>query len=146
METMSQFANEKDLWKARCLRFAAALVAVMKNIPDHEIQIEIGLPQEDCDRIAKARSDARSMLRIKNPSVPDTEIITNRVENLRRMEQISHDSYVSKEGYRMQREYGLTPNGNNINGRWVLRGPNKELIDFYYYRDDLLERHGFVFA
>ena len=62
METMSQFASEKDLWKARCLRFAAALVDVMDGTQDHHIGDETGLPEEDCERIAKARADARELV------------------------------------------------------------------------------------
>ena len=62
METMSQFASEKDLWKARCLRFATALVDVMDGKQDHDIQADTGLSQEDCDRIAKARADARTLV------------------------------------------------------------------------------------
>lgn len=62
METMSQFATEKDLWKARCLRFATALIDVMDGMKDHDIQAETGLPQEDCDRIAKARANARELV------------------------------------------------------------------------------------
>jgi len=62
METMSQFSSEKDLWKARCLRFATALVDVMDGKKDHDIQADTGLPQEDCDRIAKARADAQTLV------------------------------------------------------------------------------------
>jgi len=62
METMSQFASEKDLWKARCMRFAAALVDIMDGIPDNDIQGETGLETEDCERIAKARADARTLV------------------------------------------------------------------------------------
>jgi hypothetical protein len=62
-ETMSQFANEKDLWEARCLRFASALCDVMAGISDHDIQAETGLPYEDCARIAKARKDALEILK-----------------------------------------------------------------------------------
>ena len=62
METMSQFATEKELWKARCLRFARALVDVMDGTHDLDIQADTGLPDEDCERIAKARSDARELL------------------------------------------------------------------------------------
>ena len=62
METMSQFASEKDLWKARCLRFATALVDVMDGVQDHHIGDETGLPQDDCARIAKARADARTLV------------------------------------------------------------------------------------
>lgn len=62
METMSQFATKEDLWKARCMRFAAALVDVMDGMQDHDIPRETGLPQEDCDKIAKARADASDLL------------------------------------------------------------------------------------
>ena len=62
METMSQFASEKDLWKARCLRFATALDDVMDGMQDHDIQAETGLPDDDCERIAKARADARTLV------------------------------------------------------------------------------------
>ena len=62
METMSQFASEKDLWKTRCLRFAAALVDVMDGTQDHEIQADTGLPDADCERIAKARADAMELV------------------------------------------------------------------------------------
>ena len=35
---------------------------------------------------------------------------------------VSADKYESACGcYVMQREYGKTPQGNNMNGRWVLR-------------------------
>lgn len=66
METMSQFAIEfaieTDLWKARCLRFAAALVDVMDGVQDHHIGDETGLPEECCERIAKARAEALELL------------------------------------------------------------------------------------
>jgi hypothetical protein len=62
----------------------------------------------------------------------------------RKMRQTSEDNYVSECGFRMQREYGLTPNGNSIAGRWVLRGPDAEWLDVDQYRHDLMERHGFV--
>ena len=62
METMSQFASEKDLWKTRCLRFATALVDVMDGTQDHDIQAYTGLPDADCERIAKARADAMELV------------------------------------------------------------------------------------
>lgn len=65
METMSQFANEKDLWQARCLRFAQALVDVMDGTQDHHIQDETGLPDAECERIAKARADAQNLLKTR---------------------------------------------------------------------------------
>lgn len=46
----------------------------------------------------------------------------------------------------MQREYGLTPNGNHLGGKWVLRGPEGQFIDFDKYRSDLMERNGFESA
>ncbi len=70
METMSQFASEKDLWKARCLRFATALVDVMDGTKDHDIQAETGLPEEDCERIAKARADAWTLVHNINSTTP----------------------------------------------------------------------------
>ena len=59
---MSQFESEKDLWKARCIRFAMALVDVMDGTKDHDIQADTGLPKDDCDRIAKARKDAKTLV------------------------------------------------------------------------------------
>ena len=69
METMSQFASEKDLWKARAMRFARALVAVMDGTQDHDIQADTGLPDEDCDKIAEARRDAVSLLKAANAEI-----------------------------------------------------------------------------
>lgn len=64
----------------------------------------------------------------------------------RKMHQTSEDSYIGDDGYRMQREYGETPAGNPIGGRWVLRGPESVWVDVDRYRHDLLARHGFVTA
>ncbi len=50
-------------------------------------------------------------------------------------------SYYDDSGYlAMQREYGKTPNGNNMNGRWVLRHDG-DMLDFDQYRHDLAERN-----
>lgn len=43
----------------------------------------------------------------------------------------------------MRREYCLTPNGNEMNGRWVLRDITGKMIDFDQYRSNLTERNGF---
>ena len=43
--------------------------------------------------------------------------------------------------YSIKREYGKTPNGNYLEGRWVLRGHEGEYIDFDRYRSDLFERN-----
>ena len=64
----------------------------------------------------------------------------------RKMRQTSEDNYIGDGYYRMQREYGFTPNGNSIAGRWVLRGPEAEWIDCDQCHHDLLARHGFVTA
>lgn len=50
---------------------------------------------------------------------------------------ISYDEYRAEDGSRLKREYGETPNGTPINGRWVLRGPDGEWIDFDQYRHDI---------
>ena len=65
---------------------------------------------------------------------------------VRKMRQTSEDNYISDDGHRMQREHCLTPNDNNIGGRWVLRGPDAAWIDCDQYRLDLLARHGFETA
>ncbi|HET6890503.1 MAG TPA: hypothetical protein VFH31_05325 [Pyrinomonadaceae bacterium] len=64
----------------------------------------------------------------------------------RKMRQTSDDNYVGDGDYRMQREYGFTPNGNSLGGKWVLRGPEGEWIDFDQYRHDLMARHWFESA
>lgn len=51
------------------------------------------------------------------------------------------DSYRSDDGMVLARENGLTPNGNNMNWRWVLRDSKKSMIDYSQYRNDLAERH-----
>ena len=38
------------------------------------------------------------------------------------------------------REYGKTPNGNPINGRWVYR-TDGHYVDHNQYRNDLAEQH-----
>lgn len=40
----------------------------------------------------------------------------------------------------VRRELGKTPNGNHVNGRWVLR-VNEVFSDVDQYRNDLAERH-----
>ena len=62
LETMSQFASEKDLHEARAIRFARALVDIMDGIKDHDIQGETGLPVGECEAIAEARNDALILL------------------------------------------------------------------------------------
>ena len=44
----------------------------------------------------------------------------------------------SQSEYVLKREYGKTPNGNDVNGRWVLR-LDGTFLDFDRYRNDLIE-------
>lgn len=55
------------------------------------------------------------------------------------------DTYTS-DGWLMRREYGNTPNGNPVDGRWVLRNERGEWVDFDKYRNDLAERNNIVLA
>ena len=49
--------------------------------------------------------------------------------------------YASEDHWTMTREYGETPNGNPINGRWVLRDHRGWWVDFDKYSNDLAERN-----
>ena len=50
--------------------------------------------------------------------------------------------YRFDNGRKMQREFKtLTPNGNEFNGRWVLRDAQGTFVDFDKYRSDLAERN-----
>lgn len=44
------------------------------------------------------------------------------------------------EGITVYREYGKTPNGNPIGGRWVYR-KDGVFMDFDQYQSDLMERN-----
>lgn len=57
------------------------------------------------------------------------------------MQLVSDAEYRSVEGYVMRREEGETPNGNPVNGRWVLRTPDLEWVDVDRYRHDLCSRY-----
>ena len=54
------------------------------------------------------------------------------------------DTQKLKENFEIKREFGTTPNGNNMNGRWVLR-ENGKLLDFDQYRYDLMDRNNQIF-
>ena len=82
----------------------------------------------------------------KRDGIPAVGIPVDRTVRPRKMRQTSEDNYIGDGDFRMQREYGLTPNGNCVGGRWVLRGPKTEWIDCDQYRHDLLARHGFETA
>lgn len=57
------------------------------------------------------------------------------------MIRINDDRYEGEDGCVMAREYGKTPNGNNMNGRWVLREAQGAMVDFDQYSNDLAERN-----
>lgn len=48
---------------------------------------------------------------------------------------------IDGEGLKIAREYGKTPNGNDLNGQWVLRDVQGNMVDFDGFRNDLAERH-----
>ena len=48
--------------------------------------------------------------------------------------------YYLNKSFIMRREYGKTPNGNDLNGAWVLRS-SRGFKDYDMYRNDLLARH-----
>ena len=57
------------------------------------------------------------------------------------MNKVSESLYESEEGYKLEREYGYTPHGNGMRGRWVLRDAKGEIIDFDMYRNDIASRN-----
>lgn len=58
-----------------------------------------------------------------------------------KMREVRDEVYEGEGGLRMEREHGLTPNGNPMGGRWVLRDKDGKLVDFDQYRNDLAERN-----
>jgi hypothetical protein len=54
---------------------------------------------------------------------------------------VSSEAWIFEDGSIMQREKEtLTPNGSKMNGRWVYRDANKNMLDFDKYCNDLAER------
>ena len=45
------------------------------------------------------------------------------------------------EFYSLKREEGKTPNGNELDGKWVLRNNMGEFIDYSQYRNDLASQY-----
>lgn len=60
------------------------------------------------------------------------------------LKKISENSYISSQGLSIHREYGKTPNGNDMSGRWVLRDSKNNMIDFDQYRNDLADRNNLI--
>jgi hypothetical protein len=65
---------------------------------------------------------------------------------VRTMHPFGHDKYATEDGWIMRREFGETPNGNPVAGRWVLRNARGEWVDFDKYSSDLAERNNMRFA
>jgi len=49
--------------------------------------------------------------------------------------------YYQGDSHIMKREFGKTPNGNEFDGKWVLRDMEGNFIGHDRYRNDLAERH-----
>ena len=58
------------------------------------------------------------------------------------MVEVEPDVYRAGNGFTARREDGLTPNGNPVAGRWVLRDADGAWVDFNQHRHDLFEHHG----
>ncbi len=50
--------------------------------------------------------------------------------------------YQNKDGHRVARETGKTPNGNEIGGFWVLRDSKGNWLGYSQYRWDLMQMDG----
>lgn len=58
------------------------------------------------------------------------------------MVKTNSELYQSANGFTARIEFGNTPNGNPVSGRWVLRDVNGTWVDFDQYRHNLFERNG----
>lgn len=56
------------------------------------------------------------------------------------MRQVSEVAYTGEGDVTLEREYGRTPNGNQLGGAWVLRRGG-QWVDFDIHRYDVAERH-----
>lgn len=55
-------------------------------------------------------------------------------------QKVTAEQYKTQGGATLRREYGVTPNGNALNGRWVLRDEAGRMLDHDKYINDLSER------
>jgi hypothetical protein len=61
------------------------------------------------------------------------------------LKHVSDSIYTSDSGLTiMRREFGQTPNGNDMAGRWVLRDSKNNIIDLDQFRNDLAERNNLI--
>lgn len=64
------------------------------------------------------------------------------MENLILHYDTKRDGYLAPNGHSAAREHDtLTPNGNQMPGRWVFRDGFGSLVDFDKYRNDLAGRN-----
>jgi len=74
--------------------------------------------------------------------VMDANLSSSRVPFEPVMVEVEPEVYQSDSGLTARREQGLTPNGNPVGGRWVLRDERGTWIDVDQYRHDLWARNG----
>ena len=58
------------------------------------------------------------------------------------MFEVEEGVYRAGNGFNSRREGGLTPNGNPVAQRWVLRDASGKWVDFNQYLHDLFEHNG----
>lgn len=58
------------------------------------------------------------------------------------MIEVEPDVYRAANGFTARREDGLTPAGNPVAQRWVLRDASGAWVDFNQYRHDLFSHNG----
>lgn len=58
------------------------------------------------------------------------------------MVEVEPDVYRAANGFTARREDGLTPNGNPVAKRWVLRDASGAWVDCHQYRHDLFAHYG----
>ena len=54
---------------------------------------------------------------------------------------VADGTYRSTYGWKLEREFGETPNGNPLGGKWVLRDTLGRFIDCDKYRGDISARN-----
>lgn len=55
-----------------------------------------------------------------------------------------YEDYRSEDGHRLRRENrAVSPNGNRLHLKWVLRDKDMRYVDHDTYRHDIMARHGF---
>ena len=61
-----------------------------------------------------------------------------------RLALVSPNKYESYDGRTLSREFGQTPDGQDLDGQWVLRESNGTYIDHSVYRNDIAEKHELI--